>query len=88
MAAESSTTSVKGLVSVWVGAQARSDSNYPADVLSGLSLVRSVDLARSPTRHRPVGRSDLIGACLTQARRCPVRRPAGAVSPKPKPTKG
>ena len=32
MAAESSTTSVRGLVSVWVGAQARSDSNLPADV--------------------------------------------------------
>ena len=54
----------------------------------GLSLVRSVGLARSPTRLPLVGRSDLIGACLTQARRCPVRRPAGAVSPQPNPTKG
>jgi len=34
VAAESSTTSVNGLVSVWVGAQARSDSKIPADVLT------------------------------------------------------
>ena len=33
MAAEWSTTSVNGFVSVWVGAQARSDSKLPADVL-------------------------------------------------------
>jgi hypothetical protein len=32
MAAERSTTSMNGLVSVWVGAQARSDSSFPADV--------------------------------------------------------
>ena len=39
-------------------------------------FVRSVGLARSPTRHLPVGRSDLIGACLKQAHRCLVRRSA------------
>ena len=33
VAAEWSITSVNGLVSVWVGAQARSDASKPADVL-------------------------------------------------------
>ena len=69
------------LVSVWVGAQARSDSNNPADILG--TVFSSI---RRPGGHPlDAHRSDeeLIGACLKQARRCLVRRPTGAGHPNP-----
>ena len=73
---------MNGLISVWVGAQARSDSNKPADVLWDCPTYDPSAWPGHPLDTHPVGRSDLIGACLTQARRCLVRRPAGAVPPQ------
>ena len=64
------------MVSVRVAARTSSDPTGPADApLRGLSSRRSVGLVPAVTRDPPVGRSDLLGACLRgRSLSCPSSR--------------